>query len=86
MTAEVHVLPGVFRADLEGPLEPAAVLAAAADIGLRDVVVVGRTIAGDVVVCSSQVDADAVVGLLARGQHYLVASAQAHEDEAGAAG
>lgn len=46
---------------------PQSVLQSAMESALEDVVVVGRTINGGIAVWGSQVDADAVIGLLNRG-------------------
>lgn len=74
-------LPGVFRSDLVEPTNPQDVLAAAMDLPLKDVVVVGRNVNGNIEVFASQTDADATIGLLTRGLSYLASSEQVDEPE-----
>lgn len=74
---DVVSLPGVFRADLEPPTDVDKVLKAALGLNLRDVVYVGRTLDGTLVLGASIADADAVIGLLARGANWLAEGPQA---------
>lgn len=70
--ADVHVLPGVERRDLSGaPLPTEEVLQAAIDVGLLEVVIVGRDRTGQLYVACSDSDADRSVGLLMRAVTYL---------------
>jgi hypothetical protein len=84
MSAEVCTLPGVFRADLEEPTPPAKCLQSALDANLKDVAIVGRDGAGQIVLFGSHPDADATIGLLTRGAVALAGFEQvpppAHED------
>lgn len=75
---EVVHLPGVFCAKLEEAIPVSKVLASAMDLGLKDVVYVGRAITGEIIVGGSQPDADAAIGLLTRGITSLVTSEQVH--------
>ena len=77
--ADVVSLPGVFRPDLAEDSQPDEVLASAMELPLRDVVVVGRNLSGDIEVLTSQVNADLAVGLLMRGVNYLASSEQVDE-------
>lgn len=81
--ANVVSLPGVLRADLIDAADPKNVLAAAMELPLKDVIVVGRNINGDLEVFASQPDADQSIGLLMRGVNFLANSEQIDEpDEA----
>lgn len=81
MTAEIKVLPGANRPDLvkvENGVEVA--LKGALDGGLIDVAVAGRTADGQIHVFGSAADADAAIGLLMRGAHFLAGGVQIHCD------
>lgn len=82
MNENVVSLPGVFRSDLESEVPPTTVLRRALDLPLKDVVIIGRTINGDIEVLASQVDADAAVGLLMRGIQFLSSATQVGEPDA----
>lgn len=73
---DVHLMPGVLRADLEIGTLPGAVLQSAMDAGLKDVAVVGRGVDGSLTVWGSHPDADITVALLVRGCQWLAAAAQ----------
>jgi hypothetical protein len=63
--AEVHVLPGVERRDLVGPeLTAKAVLLAALDNGVTDIVIVGIARDGSQYIAGCSNDVDRVVGKL----------------------
>lgn len=82
MTADIRVLPGANRPDLvkiENGVKVA--LKGALDGGLIDAVVAGRTADGQIHVYGSQADADAAIGLLMRGAHYLAQAIQLHGDD-----
>jgi len=74
--ADVHVLPGVGRPDLESRLDPKVCLREAMVDNLQDVAIVGRLTNGEIVVWGNKPDADAVLGLLARGATWLADSEQ----------
>lgn len=65
--ADVHVLPGIERRDLGEPVPSAAVLQAAIDAGVTDVIIVGRARDGQFYFAAECPDADAVIGKLMRG-------------------
>lgn len=73
---EVKVLPGVYRGDLEQGTDVQAVLQAAKDWPLADVVVVGRDLSGEVQLWGSKADADKNIGLLMRGVTFLARAQQ----------
>jgi len=77
--ADVVTLPGVFRADLNDASDVRSVLMAAADMGLKDVAVVGRSLSGSIEVFGSQSDADRTIALLFRGANWLADSVQTDE-------
>lgn len=62
--AEINVIPGVERRDLGVPATPRAVLEAAIEGGIQDVVVIGRYPSGALYLASSDGNIDAVVGKL----------------------
>lgn len=72
MNENVHMLPGVDRADLAAPAPVDVILDDASNSGLQDLVVIGRTIDGVLKVWSSSADGDAVVGLMTRGIHRIL--------------
>jgi hypothetical protein len=76
MSAEIKTLPGVIRLDLQEQGDVDLCLKNAMDAGLRDVVIVGRAISGEVIVWGSQTDADCVIGLLTRGVTFLANAEQ----------
>jgi hypothetical protein len=73
------VLPGVARPDLQQPCPIRDVLASVANAGLQDVAVVGRDLAGEIVVWGSATDADKTVGLLYRGAAWIATAKQVDE-------
>jgi hypothetical protein len=75
----VAVLPGVNRPDLVKAITPETVLTAAMKENLLDACVVGRSHTGEIVVWSTQTDADAVAGLLTRGIRELINAPQVTE-------
>lgn len=72
---DVHILPGVFRSDLEESLDPVAVLQSALASPLRDVAIVGRGIDGSLTIWGSH-DADISIALLTRGANWLARAEQ----------
>ena len=70
---EVVSLPGVFRPELEEPIEPSQVLRSALERDLVDIVYVARTSDGGLLMGASHTDIDAAIGLLARGIQVLIA-------------
>lgn len=79
--ADVVRMPGVFRPEMVEPVNPQDVLASALELPLRDVVVIGRNVNGDIEVLSSQADADAAIGLLMRGVNWLASGEQVDEHD-----
>ncbi len=79
--AEIRTLPGVMRADLEPSTSVDAVICSALNAGLMDIVVVGRSLKGELCLWGSQADADAVLGLLVRGLNWLAEKQQVPMDE-----
>lgn len=79
--AEIKVLPGVNRPDLDRQTAVNEVLEGAGEAGLIHIAIVGRNAAGDIIVFSSQSDADAVIGLFTRGAAFLVGSEQVYIEE-----
>ena len=75
LMADVHVLPGVERRDLAGPAngDAQAVLDAAIEAGITDVVIVGKTPAGEQWVSTSMGDVDRAVGIMIRAANWLTA-------------
>lgn len=71
--ADVHVLPGVERRDLAGPAsgDAKAVLEAAIEAGVTDVVIVGKTLDGEQWVSTSMGDADRAAGIMLRAANWL---------------
>lgn len=72
--AEVHVLPGVERRDLLGALPCEQLLQKAIDLGITDVVIVGRDRTGNQYVASALPNADVAVGRLFSAANYLASS------------
>lgn len=71
-TADVIVLPGIERRDIVGePLDSRHVLQAAIDLGITDVVIVGRHRNGELYVAGAPNDVDRSAGLLMRGAWFL---------------
>lgn len=73
---EVVPMPGVFRPDLETPIEPSKVLARALELNIRDVAYVARTLDGGLIIGASHTDMDAAAGLLMRGIQALASEEQ----------
>lgn len=83
--ADIVSLPGIYRADMIEDCDPRTVLVSALDAGLKDVVVIGRSLSGSIEVFSSQSDADQSIGLMMRGVAYLSTAEQVDEPEIGGA-
>lgn len=72
-SADVVVLPGVQRRDLAGEVVPSRrVLEAAIEMGVTDVVLVGRRRDGSQYVGGESNDVDHSVGVLMNAVHYIV--------------
>ena len=69
--AEVVVLPGVERRDLDEPVPDTDVLRWAIENGVTNVIIVGRERNGQLYVASANADADRIVGQLMRAVQYL---------------
>lgn len=71
--AEIHVLPGIERRDLAGPVEgdAAHVLQCAIDAGITEVVIVGKDREGGQWVSTSMGDADRAAGIMLRAANWL---------------
>jgi hypothetical protein len=67
----VVTLPGVERRDIGTPTASEAVLSAAIEAGVCDVVVVGRSRTGELYVAASAVNPDLVVGQMMRAVTFL---------------
>ena len=79
--ADVHVLPGVFRADFDTDVSATTIFKSAMDAGLKDVGIVGRGIDGKISVWGSSPDTDNTIGLLTRGINWLSGTTQiAHKE------
>lgn len=77
--ADVHVMPGVFRADLSGgPLDEdlTPMWEAAKNANLRDAVIVGRDGKGEIQVYGSMPDCDKAMGLLMHGVNFFMGATQ----------
>ena len=83
---DVVPLPGIFRPELEQATPVDRVLSCAMDLGLKDVVYVGRAITGQIIIGGSHPDADAAIGLLTRGITSLATSEQVHLETENPAG
>lgn len=68
---EVFCMPGVYRADLAKPAPVDEVLKTIQNLSLSDITCVARSTDGAIVVCGSQSDPDAMIGLLVRGMNFL---------------
>lgn len=81
--ADVVTMPGVLRLTEDHFVAPERCLQSALGAGLRDVVIVGRSISGRVECWSSSPDADTAVGLMHRGISWLSCSEMVAADEPG---
>jgi len=73
--------PGVFRPELEEATPLEKVLAGVMVANLREIVYVGRAMDGEIIVGGTSPDADAAIGLLARGVNALAGAQQVHLEE-----
>lgn len=76
--ADVHVLPGIERRDLGQSTPSSAVLQAAIDAGVTDVVLIGKDRSGQFYLAAECSDADTVVGKLMRAVAVLADSEVIH--------
>jgi hypothetical protein len=67
----LFVLPGVERRDLEQDIPSVEVLQNAIDVGVSDVIVIGRERSGEFYIASAVADADRVVGRLMWAVQFL---------------
>ncbi len=73
--AKVFVLPGIERRDLVGePMPAAQCLAAAIELGVTDVVIVGRQRDGSQYIAGTCPDVDKAIGVLFAAATYLASS------------
>lgn len=86
--AEIHVLPGIERPDLYSAPEASAVLQAAIEAGVNQVVLIGRDRTGELYLAASVDDAEKCVGLLMRAVSMISSAGIVNEafDSEGTAG
>ena len=81
--ADIHILPGVLRTDLERRLPVERVWESVRESGVEEVVVLGRGVDGEVQVWGTDPDVDKAIALCVRGMRILSAGPQVPLDDTG---